>query len=151
MSLADLIPTLQLAIGPVILISGVGLILLSMTNRCGRVIDRSRLLLQELRGAPDADRERILAELRILASRAKIVRTGIALAVLSVLLAALLIISLFLGALLRLGIAAVIVTLFILCMLSLVFSLFLFISDINLSLRALWLEMPPLKKDTERH
>jgi len=150
MSLADLIPTLQLAIGPVILISGVGLILLSMTNRCGRVIDRSRLLLQELRGAPDADRERILAELRILASRAKIVRTGIALAVLSVLLAALLIISLFLGALLRLGIAAVIVTLFILCMLSLVFSLFLFISDINLSLRALWLEMPPLK-DTERH
>jgi hypothetical protein len=150
MSLADLIPTLQLAIGPVILISGVGLILLSMTNRCGRVIDRSRLLLQELRGAPDADRERILAELRILASRAKIVRTGIALAVLSVLLAALLIISLFLGALLRLGIAAVIVTLFILCMLSLVFSLFLFISDINLSLKALWLEMPPLK-DTERH
>ena len=150
MSLADLIPTLQLAIGPVILISGVGLILLSMTNRCGRVIDRSRLLLQELRGAPDADRERILAELRILSSRAKIVRTGIALAVLSVLLAALLIISLFLGALLRLGIAAVIVTLFILCMLSLVFSLFLFISDINLSLKALWLEMPPLK-DTERH
>jgi hypothetical protein len=28
-------------------------------------------------------------------------------------------------------------------MLSLIFSLLLFISDINLSLKALWLEMPP--------
>lgn len=42
MSLADLIPTLQPAIGPVNLVSGVGLLLLSMTNRPGRVIDRSR-------------------------------------------------------------------------------------------------------------
>ncbi|MFH1043505.1 MAG: DUF2721 domain-containing protein [Pseudomonadota bacterium] len=143
MSLTDLIPTLQLSIGPVILISGVGLILLSITNRFGRVIDRSRLLAQDLHGASDTDRERILAQLRILSSRANIVRAGIALAVISVLLAALLIISLFLGALLQMGTAAVIVTLFILCMLSLISSLFLFLSDINLSLKALWLEIPP--------
>ena len=142
MSLADLIPTLQLSIGPVILISGVGLILLSMTNRFGRVIDRSRLLSQGLHSASDTDRELILAELRILSSRAKVVRVCIAMAVFSVLLSALLIISLFLGALLQLDIAAVIVTLFILCMLSLIFSLFLFLSDINLSLKALWLDVP---------
>jgi hypothetical protein len=142
MSLADLIPTLQLSIGPVILISGVGLILLSMTNRFGRIIDRSRLLLQDLHRAPDIDRELILAELRILSSRAKIVRAGIALEVLCVLLAALLIISLFMGVLLQLDISAVIVTLFILCMLCLVISLFLCMFDINLSLKALWLEMP---------
>ncbi len=143
MSLADLIPTLQLSIGPVILISGVGLILLSMTNRFGRVIDRSRLLTQDLHGASDADRLRILSQLRILATRARLIRAGIALAALSVLLAAILIISLFLGALLNLGITAIIVALFILCMLSLISSLLLFISDINLSLKALWLEMPP--------
>jgi hypothetical protein len=51
MSLTDLITTLQLSIGPVILISGVGLILLSMTNRLARVIDRSRLLSQDIRGS----------------------------------------------------------------------------------------------------
>lgn len=141
MSLADLITTLQLSIGPVILISGVGLILLSMTNRFGRIIDRSRLLLQDLHHAPDADHERILVELKILSSRAKIVRAGIALEVLCVLLAALLIISLFLGVLLQLDIAAVIVTLFIFSMFSLVISLFLCMFDINLSLKALWLEM----------
>jgi hypothetical protein len=143
MSLTDLITTLQLSIGPVILISGVGLILLSMTNRLGRVIDRSRLLSRELNGTSDTDRTRILAELRILSSRANLARTGIALAVLSALLASLLIINLFLGALLQMSIAAFIVTLFILCMLSLVFSLFLFLVDINLSLKALWLEIPP--------
>jgi hypothetical protein len=43
MLLNDLMTTLQLSIGPVILISGVGLILLSMSNRFARVIDRSRL------------------------------------------------------------------------------------------------------------
>ena len=141
MSLSDLIPTLQLAIGPVILISGVGLLLLSMTNRFGRVIDRSRSLAQVLRGAADADRDRLLAQLQVLSTRAKLVRAAIALAAFSALLAALLIISLFLGALLQLGIAAVIVILFILCMLSLIVSLLLFLSDINLSLKALWHEM----------
>src|SRR4051812_29821403 len=44
MRLHDLVPTIQVAIGPVILISGVGLLLLSMTNRLGRVIDRARQL-----------------------------------------------------------------------------------------------------------
>ncbi len=143
MLLTDLITTLQLSIGPVILISGVGLILLSMTNRLGRVIDRSRLLSQDFHGSSDNDRKRILAELRILSSRANISRAGIALAVLSVLLASLLIISLFIGALLQIDISAFIVTLFILCMISLVSSLSLFLFDINLSLKALWLELPP--------
>jgi hypothetical protein len=49
LSLHHLIPSLQVAIGPVILVSGVGLLLLSMTNRFGRVIDRSRELATELR------------------------------------------------------------------------------------------------------
>jgi len=40
----ELIPVLQTAIGPVALISGIGLLILSMTNRLGRVIDRGRSL-----------------------------------------------------------------------------------------------------------
>jgi hypothetical protein len=143
MSLADLIPTLQLAVGPAILISGVGLILLSMTNRFGRVIDRSRILTEDLRRAPRSARAKVLAQVRILARRARIVRAGIALAALSVLFAAIMVISLFLGALLQLGMVTLIVVLFILCMLSLIASLVLFMSDVSLSLRALWLELPP--------
>jgi hypothetical protein len=148
MSLADLIPILQLAIGPVILISGVGLLLLSMTNRFGRIIDRSRLLARDLAAAPPADSARIHAQLGILARRARIVRAGIALATVSVLLAAFLVIGLFLAALLHLPLAALLVALFILCLLSLIASLLLFISDLNLSLRALWLEMPAGNQQT---
>ncbi len=143
MSLTDLIPTLQLAVGPVILISGVGLILLSMSNRFGRVIDRSRILNEDLRRAPPRARPKVLAQLRILARRASLIRIEIALATLSVLLASILIISLFLGALLGLGMATLIVLLFVLCMLCLIASLILFMSDIGLSLKALWLELPP--------
>jgi hypothetical protein len=141
MSLTDLIPTLQLAIGPAILISGVGLILLSMTNRFGRVIDRSRQLTNQMRGISGAERERALAEVKVLWRRARIVRAGIALAVLSALLAALLIISLFVGSLLTLS-AGVPAGLFVMCMLGLIGALLMFFWDINLSLTALKLEMP---------
>jgi len=143
MLLTDLITTLQLSIGPVILISGVGLILLSMSNRFARVIDRSRLLSKDFNSVTTVDRIRIIEELRILSRRAKIVRAAIALAVLSVLLAALLVVSLFLGALFKMGIAVYIVAIFVLCMLSLVTSLLCFLADINLSLKALWLAIPP--------
>jgi Protein of unknown function (DUF2721) len=55
----ELIPVLQVAIGPVILISGVGLLLLTLTNRYGRTIDRSRLLVGELRECSEEDRHRL--------------------------------------------------------------------------------------------
>lgn len=141
MSLPDVIPTLQLAIGPAILISGVGMILLSMTNRFGRVIDRSRQLTHALPGVSDAERPKILTEVGVLWLRARIVRAGIALAVLSALLAALLVISLFMGALLSLD-AAVPAGLFVLCMICLIGAMVMFFWDINLSLKALEMELP---------
>ena len=49
MHLDDIVPFLQLSIGPVIVISGVGLLLLSMTNRYGRVIDRTRFVADAVR------------------------------------------------------------------------------------------------------
>jgi len=148
--LTDLVRILQLAVGPTILVSGVGMVMLSMTNRFSRLIDRSRLLTHELHGAPEADREKILAQLRILARRARIVRTGIALAAMAALLAAFLIIGLFLGALLQLSITAILIILFTLCLLSLIASLVNFIRDVNLSLEALWLEMPPGMRGRDR-
>ncbi|MFH1845861.1 MAG: DUF2721 domain-containing protein [bacterium] len=48
----------------------------------------------------------------------------------------------FLGALFQLHLAKVIVTLFSLCMLSLILSLLMFLFDTNPSLKALWLEIP---------
>ena len=141
MRIHDLVPVLELAIGPVILISGVGLLLLSMTNRLGRVIDRARLLSDLLRQGASDRRDQLAGQLRILSRRARLVQSAIAFASFSVLLAALMIIALFISALLRLEAGPLITVLFISCMVSLILSLIIFIKDINYSLRALELEI----------
>ncbi|QDU57259.1 DUF2721 domain-containing protein [Aeoliella mucimassa] len=142
MSLDELIPILNLAVGPVILISGVGLILLSMTNRFGRVIDRSRQLAPLLKSTTGDERQIIVEQLRILWSRAWIVRAGIAMGVLSVLLTAVIVISLFAGALFKLPIVYAIIACFALCLTSIVGCLICFLVDVNLSLHALWHQIP---------
>lgn len=140
MRFAELVPILQLAIGPVILISGVGLLLLSMTNRFGRVLDRSRALAEALRRNPEQDRERVCGQLQILSRRARLIRLAITLAALSVLLAAVLVIAMFVIALLHLESSVIVIGLFAGCLISLIGSLGVFIRDINLSLAALELE-----------
>jgi hypothetical protein len=137
MHLDDLIPKLQLSIGPVILISGVGLLLLSMTNRLGRTIDRSRQLSDAARKSESEDYDVIAYQLRVVARRAHILRTAIALATGSVLTAAVMIVSLFVCALLKWDEAYWIAGLFITCMGLLIASLIFFLWDINLSLAAL--------------
>lgn len=139
--LKDLIPVLQVAIGPVILISGIGLLLLSLTNRFGRAVDRSRQLIRELREAGQADRMRLNGQVRVLFRRTRLIQTSIILATGSVLFASILIITLFVTALLKLELAVPISLLFIVCLVSLIASLITFIMDIRLSLRALKLEL----------
>jgi hypothetical protein len=143
----ELIPVLQVAIGPVILISGVGLLLLTLTNRYGRTIDRSRHLVRELRQPDAADPERLTGQVRILYRRARVIRLSITLAGISVLLAAVLIIVLFLTALLKLEVGFFISFVFICCMLLLIGSIGAFIMDINLSLAALKLELGEYKPE----
>ena len=140
-SLAALIPVLQVAIGPVILISGVGLLLLSMTNRLGRAIDRARILREEIRSKSSVDEQNIKEQLNILWHRADIIRKAITFAAISVLLAALLIIVLFIASLFDLDYGWLLALIFIACLSSLIVSLSLFLFDINKSLAALKFEI----------
>ena len=137
----ELIPVLQVAIGPVILISGVGMLLLTMTNRYGRTIDRARQLVGELRALTGPARKRLEGQIEILYLRARLMRLSITLAAASLLLAALLIIVLFLTALLKLEVALVISLLFIGSLASLIVSLGAFIRELHLSLMALKMEL----------
>lgn len=145
MHLDDIVSKLQLSIGPVILISGVGLLLLTMTNRLARVIDRARLFSDAIVDARAQDYESTVFQLTVLSRRARLLRMSIALAAISVLLAAVLVIALFLFALLKLDEPYVVVLLFIACLSTLIVSLFYFLRDINLSLLALEREI----KDSE--
>lgn len=141
MSVHDLIPILQVAIGPVILISGVGLLLLGMTNRFARIVDRSRQLAGALHVAPERGRGLITSQLEILSVRARLVRLAILFAAVAVLLAATLIIVLFLTALAGLEAPWLLAAIFIACMGCVIVAMVVFIRDINLSLAALKLEL----------
>jgi hypothetical protein len=148
MTLHELIPILQIAIGPVILISGIGLLLLSMTNRLARVIDRSRQLSQTLGLEKVFDPTVVVSQIQILSTRARLVKHAITLATLSILFAAVLVITLFLAAVLRWEVGGFVAILFIACMGSLIVSLIAFLRDINLSLAALKLELEAKRGQT---
>jgi len=140
-SVTHLIPILQTAVGPAILISGVGLLLLTMTNRLGRAIDRARLLADQLPSVAETEHKQLSVQLQILWRRARLIRLAILLASASALAAAVMILVLFFSGLWRLDSAWLIGDLFILCMVSLVLSLGVFIHDVNRSLAALRLEL----------
>jgi len=137
----ELIPVLQVAIGPVILISGVGLLLLTLTNRFGRAVDRSRQLAREMKGVSDGERLRLAKQVEILYRRAGLIRLAIVMATLNVLLASVLIILLFLTALFKIEAGLLIIVIFISGMTALIVALVAFIKEIHLSLQALKLEL----------
>ena len=149
-SFSELLPILQSSIGPVILISGVGLLLLTLTNRFGRLLDRTRLLNQELMAGPAADKaEPLRTQIGILMRRSSILRLSITLGAVTVLLAAVLMLLLFLAAWLRLELGGVIAVMFCVALLCLIGSMLAFIRDMNLALAAVRLEVKTLAGQSE--
>ena len=141
-TVSDLLPILQSSIGPVILISGVGLLLLTLTNRFGRMLDRTRLLNQELVAGPAADKaEPLRTQIGILMRRASILRLSITLGAITVLLAAVIMLLLFLSAWLHLELSGLIAVVFCVALLCLIGSMLAFIRDMNLALAAVRLEV----------
>ena len=138
---SQLVMVLQQAVGPVVVISGVGLLLLTMTNRLGRIVDRSRLLATQARTTEGEAEEAAHLQLRILRDRAGLVRMAILLAGICVLFIALVIITLFVTALFKVEIAWLVAAFFIVSMLCLVASLIFFVRDINKSLHATAVEV----------
>lgn len=141
MSLQEIVPILQIAVGPVILISGVGLLLLSMTNRFGRIIDRSRQLGLALRSAPQEERAVLVKQVELLSRRAGLLRRAVFEAGVSLLCAAALVMTIFCVALLGLNLVVLIGVLFIACLIALILSLVAFLQDMNLSLVAFHMEI----------
>jgi hypothetical protein len=137
----ELIPVLQVAIAPVILISGVGLLLLSLTNRFGSAVDRTRQIHHQMCAAPATDRPRLTNQVDLIYRRARLIQFSIVMCALSALSAAMLILTLFFTALMKLESAALVSVFFVCCLVSLVVSLVTFIMDIRLSLQALKVEL----------
>ncbi|HTU01824.1 MAG TPA: DUF2721 domain-containing protein [Candidatus Sulfotelmatobacter sp.] len=140
----ELVRILTAAIAPVIVISGVGLLLLSLTNRFSHITDRARLLVQQVESPrPDSKHEARVAQVRLFYRRARLLRLAITLSAASILFLVLTILTLFAGLLLGLGVHYVTIPLFTLALVSLLGSIFHFIQDVRLSIIALEAEVGP--------
>ena len=134
MTVSELMPVLQTAIGPVVMISGVGLLINSLTNRMGRVVDRGRVLAGWMREASFKERENTSNQLKILSYRASMLRRAILFAVLCMLFDALLIITTFFIAALNVEVVWIIAILFVGALISLIISLLSFLQELNQAL-----------------
>jgi hypothetical protein len=137
----SLLPMIQLAITPVILITGLGSLMLTMTNRLGRIVDRTRILAGQAQAAKDDSRRHVEAQLRILYRRAKFVRKAVIFNTLGMFTSGLLVVVIFVSALAGVEAAPLILTLFMAAIACLLTALGFFLSDINLTLKALGLEV----------
>lgn len=129
LQLGDVGRIIELAVAPVFLLTGIGANLGVLTNRLGRIIDRSRILEDFLR-AESANRHEHLAEITVLYRRGYLINRAITLSTACALLVCIVIASLFVGAVFRLGLNQFIAGLFILAMMSLIGSFIYFLREI---------------------
>jgi hypothetical protein len=143
------LPVIQLAVTPVILLSGVGALMITLTNRMGRIVDRTRKLAEQLRGAVEAERKHFDGQLEIMWRRAKLVRLAVTLAGLSMLLSCVLVMVIFVDASLQREFGVEMVAIFALSILSLIAALVAFLRDIWMSLWALRIEVQRARPGAE--
>jgi hypothetical protein len=142
----SLIPLIQASTTPVILISGIGLLLLTMTNRMGRIIDRTRIYAAQVKQASAQDRPDLEQQLSMTWRRARIVRFALTAATASMLMSSGLVLVIFFGALVHRDFGPLILVLFSAAILFLVAALVAFLRDIFVSLAALHLEVDQARR-----
>jgi len=120
---------IQLAIAPVFLLTAIGSMLATMTNRIARIVDRARELEKQLTGAQD-ERPAEHRELRLLARRARLINMAITCTVLAALLVCLSIGGLFLNAYWQRSLTTVVAWIFGASLAALIAGLGLFLREI---------------------
>jgi len=125
---SDVARIIQLAVAPVFLLSGVGVTLTLFTNRLARIVDRARLLEDQLAADPRRDLHEALA---VLAQRARYINYAIALGTISGALVTITVILLFTAALLGNNLTLLIAVVFSVAMLTLTASLLVFFVEVR--------------------
>ncbi|MBM3327254.1 MAG: DUF2721 domain-containing protein [Calditrichaeota bacterium] len=127
------------AIGPVVLISGVGLLILSTTNRLSHLIDRIRYITDQIRKSDERQPE-LEEQLVVLMQRTRLLRRSLLMYMSCIFLDAATVIMLFVLQLLRIDFGLLIATLFSLSLLALIAGILFFTIDVKHNLDALEIE-----------
>jgi hypothetical protein len=128
---------IQLAVAPVFLLSGIGAMLAVMTNRLSRIVDHARGKETRLENATGPHVELLRSELRLLSRRASLIYRAITLCTITALLICLVVVSLFVGAFLRIDFAPIVASVFVAGMVSFFFGLLHFLREIFVATRSL--------------
>ena len=124
---------IQLAVAPVFLLSAIGAILAVMTNRLSRIIDRARVLEQELENLSAAVVASRRVDLGVLSRRAKLISVAITLCTTTALLVCTVIAMMFLSASLHFDATLPVTVLFIAAMFTFFVGLVYFLREIYLA------------------
>lgn len=128
--------SVQLSIAPVFLLAGLGALLNVMATRLARVVDRARVLENELAGYDDGARRRALAELSTLDRRMALAHWAIYCCTASALAVCLVVVALFVGDLADTASGRVVAMLFTAAMALIIAGLVLFLSETRIATRS---------------
>ena len=127
---------IQLALGPVFLLTGIASILNVLTNRLGRVIDRSRKIETEVAGYEPAARRRAAVELGMLGRRIAAAHWAIGLCTCSALFVCVVVAILFVDNFTPFSADLVVAGLFIVAMVLLIGGLILFLVEVQTAMKS---------------
>ena len=141
MNINDLIEILKASIAPVALISGIGLLLLSMVNRLSRTLDRIRFLCSELERALEVDVPILKKQITILYRRCQDLRSSILLSIVCISCVSLVVLILFLMKILNINLTLLVEIIFAIAIITLVCSLIYFLKDVFAALKSVKIEI----------
>jgi hypothetical protein len=133
----DVTHAMQLALGPVFLLNGVGVLLSMLAARLARIVDRARVLEARLPQAGEAEAADLDRVFKVISRRARLVNRAITLATVALLLVAAVVALLFAGAFLTVPTGAIVAALFVICMAAVVGALWCFLLEVRISTHAL--------------
>ncbi len=136
-SLTDIAHTIQLAVAPVFLLTGIAAFLGVLSNRLGRITDRARILERRLPLVSEEHKEILQTELASLWKRVNMVHQSILLCTSSALLICLVVITLFAEDFSPINLQVPIALIFVAAMLMLVAGLLYFLREINKATRSM--------------
>lgn len=126
---------IQLSIAPVFLLVGIGSFLNVMTGRLARIVDRVRVLEEDVLTADEQRRRDEIGELAVLSRRLGVCQGAIAMCTISAVLVCIMVSLLFFGSMGATNFAKAVALLFIIVMAALTLGLALFFLEVTISTR----------------
>ncbi|MDG2091444.1 MAG: DUF2721 domain-containing protein [Gammaproteobacteria bacterium] len=133
-SITTLAAIIEIAVAPVFLLAGIAGFLNVMSGRLGRIVDRGRVLENEIIALENGEEKKLTQnEFETIRRRSKLINWSIAMCTASGLMVCFVVVSLFIGDYWDFEITSLIISLFVLAMIWLILALLLFLVEVQLA------------------